>query len=167
MTKSLPMMICVMALALSACQSDGSKKQDDPKPDPVVTPSPSTSSEQGSASQGDAPKNQKTYAKLPAPKGGADDIDKVVRGKPLTELEALYGPPAQVIEVKLDEGVPEFRIELLNDYRPDDPASKGVVITEHLYHYPEDGYHGVIWYHEVDGALIGLQAATWLEGTEF
>jgi hypothetical protein len=170
MTRTMSLALCMLTLCGAlACQSDAPKKQD-----AIATPTDGAAAPAASVAPS-APESQPAVeapaarAKLPKPTGdgGTRDIDELVRGKTMAALQATYGPPDSTYEVKLDEGVPEFRVELLNDYAPGAPESKGVIIMEHTYRYSEDGYKGVIWYHDVDGVKTALQAMVWEDGVEF
>lgn len=166
---SLCLSLC-LSLTLLACQKDASLKQDAPVATSTATSvvdEPAPAASQPAAAS--APVKAPTYQQIPRPGGdeSTSDLDALVRGKPMDELVKLYGPPHKTYEVKMDEGVPEFRIELYNDYPPGEPQSKGIIITEHTYRYDEDGYQATIWYHDVAGTMTALQAVSWNDGVKF
>lgn len=169
MIRHMSLALCMLTLCgVLACQSDAPKKQD-----AIATPTdnavtPAAPVEPNAPASQPAVEAPAVRVKLPKQAGeSSSDLDELVRGKTMTALQAIYGPPDSTYEVKLDEGVPEFRVELLNDYAPGAPESKGVIIMEHTYRYTEDGYKGVIWYHDVDGVKTALQAMVWEDGVQF
>ena len=161
---SLPVLCASLVIAITTCACTQSAKRQ-----PTTSSSKASTSEQATVnpSKNAEPKlaSKMTYKSMPHPGVSTLDCDKVVRGKTLKALQLIYGPPASTTVIDLDKGVPEFRVELLNDYPPNKPTSKGVKIFEHRYDYYT--YHGTIWYHKVAHEWVALQAVTWSKSIEF
>lgn len=179
MRKSATIALLYIMCALCACER--SQVQQDPtittrgRDVPIDTshgeraptnPTPSTSVV---VDHGDHQEKEK-HAPIPAlGDHNTIDQDKLVRGEHMNDVKAKYGEPASTYTFNLDDGVPEFRVELLNDYPPGSDKSKGVEIMEHTYKASEDGATRflTIWYHEVDGQWIALQAISYSDNVEF
>lgn len=176
---SKPAAIALLYIMCALCSCERSQLQQDPSTTAQrIDVSAATSRGESAPTQEDTPSTSddasdnknKEYAPIPE-LGGRSTIDQdgLVRGESMNDLKAKYGEPASTYAFNVDDGVPEFRVELLNDYPPGADKSKGVEIMEHTYKASEGDSVRLftIWYHEVDGQWIALQAISYSDNVEF
>jgi hypothetical protein len=90
---------------------------------------------------------------------------KALHGRTQDEVVADLGEPNQMYEFSIEEGVDEFRIELLNTYPPGHPRSRGVRIREWQWKYRE--FRVAVWFHLLDGRWVVLDTCGWKKGIAF
>lgn len=73
-------------------------------------------------------------------------------------MEAL-GETNQTYEFSIEEGVGQFKIELLNTYPPGHPRTRGVRIREWQWKYRE--FSVAVWFHLVNGLWMVLDTCRW------
>ena len=129
--------------------------------------SPADPAPSASGAGGGQAKEAKASEVPPRPSKGLDvqDFDSLVRKKPRAELLEKWGESASSTEFKIGDGVPEFRIELYNDFPPGDPASAEVRIKEDTWRL--DGYRFTMWSHQPEGRWQALQAVSYVDGVQF
>jgi hypothetical protein len=98
---------------------------------------------------------------------GDRPVDKIeaLHGRTQDEVAANLGEPHQTYEFSIEQGVDEFRIELLNTYPPGHPRSRGVRIREWQWKYRE--FSVAVWFHLVEGRWVVLDTCRWKKGIAF
>ena len=103
------------------------------------------------------------------PFGHSPGVSKLthLHGLSADSVFADLGRPSRECEFALGdrEAWVEFRIELHNFYRPENPNSAGIRIRECRWDY--ESYHVAVWLHCVDGIWAVLDTCRWPEGVEF
>ncbi|MFT7579720.1 MAG: hypothetical protein ACI9MR_001386 [Myxococcota bacterium] len=170
----LALTLTAAALALSGCDKQTQQLVPTPEapgqatPPPAVNAVPPINTAPPVAPVKAAPARTPappTVEAPPRPEGekSTQDYDSLVRGKTLADLEKRYGKPARTYAFKMGDGIPEFRIELLNTYAPG--TNKDVEILEHTYQL--EGYRFTIWYHEKAKGWLALEAVSYVDGVQF
>jgi hypothetical protein len=103
-------------------------------------------------------------ADLPWENGPVGKIT-ALHGRTVAEVAAELGEPNQTYEFSVEDGVDEFRIELLNTYPPGQARSRGVRIREWQWKYRE--FSVAVWFHLVDGQWVVLDTCRWKKGIVF
>lgn len=164
------LLLCV--LLATGCESTPSKPNKGASTAAAVEATNTSSATEGEEGAGKAPESQPPSAKEleppPTPKAGdhgVTDYDGLVRGKPRADFLEKWGKPTREMQFKMGDGIPEFRIELYNDFRPEDPKTADVQIQEDTWEV--DDYLFTLWSHQKDGEWIALQAVSYSQGVDF
>lgn len=98
---------------------------------------------------------------------GHKDVEKLPRlhGKTLDEVVAELGSPNESDDFKLDQPLPEFRIEIYNTYPPDDPNTPSVEIRERRWHRAR--YSIAVWFHRECNRWVAFNTCRWKSGVVF
>ena len=101
---------------------------------------------------------------LPWRGSSVDRVDSLL-GSIKDHVEEKLGKPNQTYEFSVEDGVDEFRIELLNTYPPGSARAKGVLIREWQWKYST--FSVAVWFHLVDGRWVVLDTCRWKKGVLF
>ncbi len=150
-TASIVLAVFIMA---TACETP----QETPTATPAAAevPTPEVKPEPAPDQKGEKPPS-------PEPNSTAD-FDELVRNTPRQQWLDKWGPPTESVSFKMGEGMPEFRVELLNDY-PAGAENDDVEIQEDTWNLGT--YSFTMWSHKQDGNWVVLQAVSYMARVEF
>ncbi len=95
------------------------------------------------------------------------DVEELpgLHGKTMEEVVGELGEPDYSYDFKMDQPMPEFRVELYNTYPPDDPKTWLVKIRERQWRRCR--YSIAVWFHQVDGRWVALDTCRWKKDVVF
>ena len=98
---------------------------------------------------------------------GHESVEKLpnLNGKTMESVIADLGPPSMADDFKLDQPLPEFRIEIYNTYPPDDPAPPSVEIRERRWQRAR--YTIAVWFHRECKRWVAFNTCRWKSGVVF
>ena len=80
-----------------------------------------------------------------------------------TDINEQFGEPSETEQFILGDGVPEFRVGLLDDFPMEGNEER--VFREKI--WKSHGCNVAIWFTQVDGELYSVDSLTWPDGLEF
>lgn len=95
------------------------------------------------------------------------EMEKLIElhGLPLTNILEDFGRPIEEELFLMEDGITEFRVELLNIYPPENPDNNNVEIKELSWNQGE--FIITLWFHKKNHDWVVVDSRKWYEDVDF